>query len=75
MSFCSSHDSASGDISVIDIFQNGGRHDEDRFVTGFAKTVLKGILCILRNINLIRTIKVTVVHLCYNVATPDTQYE
>ena len=27
---CSSRDSASGDILVIDIFQNGGSHDEDR---------------------------------------------
>ena len=27
---CSSRDSASGNISVIDIFQNGGGHDEDR---------------------------------------------
>ena len=26
---CSSRDSASGDISVIDIFKNGGSHGED----------------------------------------------
>ena len=27
---CSSRDSASGDISVIDIFKNGGSHGKDR---------------------------------------------
>ena len=43
------------------------------FVTGFAKPSLRAHL-VFREI-LILNIKVTVVHLCYNVAMPDTQYK